>query len=81
MPQSKKRNHHHAQQHEGGNLTSKNKKGSAVVVTVIFFAIIGLAIAYFTSGTDALWLAVGTVIGAICGYLFGKQLDKSFSKK
>lgn len=83
MPQSKKRKHHHNPQLHQGSATgsSKGKKSSAVIVAVIFFALIGLAIAYFTAGTDALWLTVGTVIGAGCGYLFGKQVDNSFSKK
>jgi uncharacterized membrane protein YfcA len=82
MPQSKKRNHHHATAHDKPlTETAKPNKGSAVTVTVIFFAIIGLAIAYFTAGTDPLWLAVGAVAGAACGYFFGKQLNKSFSKK
>ena len=80
MPQSKKRKHHHQVQQAGGSLSTKGKKSSAVGVAVIFFAIIGLGIAYFTAGTDVLWLAVGTIVGAACGYLFGKQVDNSFSK-
>ncbi len=83
MPQSKKRKHHHHSQQHHGNATGnvKDKKSSAVIVAIIFFAIIGLAIAYFTAGIDVLWLAVGTIVGAACGYLFGKQVDNSFSKK
>lgn len=81
MPQSKKRKHHHPMQQGGGSLSTKGKKTSAVGVAIIFFALIGLAIAYFTAGADVLWLAVGTIVGAGCGYLFGKQVDRSFSNK
>lgn len=82
MPQSKKRKPHHHQQPPAAIPSArKNKKNSAVTVIIIFFALIGLAIAYFTAGTAPLWLVIGIVGGAIAGFLFGKQLDKSFSKK
>ena len=81
MPQSKKRKHHHQMQQAGGSLSTKGKKSSAVGVAVLFFAIIGLGIAYFTAGADVLWLIVGIIVGGACGYLFGKQVDKSFSNK
>lgn len=81
MPQSRKRKPHHHQAAPDAIHADKIKKGSAVVVVAIFFALIGLSIAYFTAGTDPLWLLLGAAAGAVAGYFFGKQLDKSFSKK
>ena len=83
MPKSKTRKHHHEHQSTANAVKSK-KNRSAVSVTMVFFALIGIGIAYFAAGTASLWfvwLAVGAIIGAIGGYYFGHQIDKSFSKK
>ena len=81
MPQSRKRKPHHHQAAPDAIHETRVKKGSAVLVVVIFFALIGISIAYFTAGPDPLWLIIGIIGGAVAGYFFGKQLDKSFSKK
>lgn len=80
MPRSKRRKPHHDQTRQGGLVkTGKNK--SAVPVAVVFCALIGVGIAYFASDGSILWLLLGLILGAGGGYLFGKQLDRSFSKK
>ena len=80
MPRSKRRKPHHDQSRQGGLVkTGKNK--SAVPVATVFCGLIGVGIAYFASDGSIIWLIVGLIIGAGCGYLFGKQFDKSFSKK
>lgn len=81
MPQSKKRKGHHEHHGDEALAPKEIKRGSAVVVGAIFFALIGLGIAYFISDDSLKWLAIGAVAGAIVGYFFGKQLDRSFSKK
>ena len=80
MPRSKRRKPHHDQGHQGGLIKSE-KNRSAVGVAVVFCAFVGLGIAYFAAGSSVLWLIVGLVLGAMGGYFFGKQLDRSFSKK
>jgi len=80
MPQSKKRKHHH-EYHAPANAIKSSKNKSAVSVGIVFFALIGIGIAYFAFGADVLSLIGGAVVGAAGGYLFGRQVDRSFSKK
>jgi len=81
MPRSKTRKHHHEQQRRSGIVDKPGKNRSSVPVAIFFLALIGLGIAYFAAGSSIPWLLVGVVLGAGGGYLFGKQLDNSFSKK
>lgn len=84
MPQSKNRHpHKHVQQHDHPSGTSaKHKKANqSIIVTVLFFSLIGLGISYFITGTSIIGLLAGTIIGAIAGYIFGKQVNKSLSGK
>jgi hypothetical protein len=80
MPKSKTRKHHH-EFHPPANAEKVKKNKSAILVAGIFFCLLGLGIAYFAAGTSPLWLLSGAVAGAIGGYFFGLQIDKSFSKK
>jgi uncharacterized membrane protein YqgA involved in biofilm formation len=80
MPQSKKRKHHH-EYHPPANAEKAKKSKSAVLVAAIFFCLLGIGIAYFAAGASTLWLLTGAVAGAVAGYFFGLQIDKSFSKK
>jgi hypothetical protein len=52
-----------------------------VLVAGIFFCLLGIGIAFFTFGSNLLWLLLGALAGAVGGYFFGLQIDKSFSKK
>ena len=81
MPRSKQRKHHHDQHQSSNNLVKTGKGRSAVTVAVVFFALLGMGIAYFAAGASILWLIVGAVAGAIGGYFFGKQIDKSTAAK
>ena len=80
MPRSKKRKHHN-EYHPPANAVKSKKNRSAVLIGVIFFGLIGAGIAFFAAGSSPLWLIVGVAGGVIGGYYFGRQLDKSFSKK
>jgi len=80
MPRSKKRKQHH-DYHPPANAVKSKKNKSAVMIGVIFFGLIGAGIAFFAAGSNPIWLIVGAVAGVIGGYYFGRQLDKSFSKK
>lgn len=83
MPKSKTRkNHHHYT--PPGNAVKSRKNKSAVSVGIVFFALLGMGIGYFADGSSQwwfLWVLIGAIIGAIGGYYFGRQLDKSFAKK
>lgn len=81
MPTSKNRPHphHHHQPHDAHLKHSKMNK--AVLAGIILFSIIGLGISYSAAGANIIWLAVGTIIGAVGGYFFGHQLNKAFTNK
>lgn len=79
MPQSKKRDHHH--QNVPMPHTPAGKKNHAIIyVSIIFFGLLGMGIAYFTAGSDFRWLTAGGILGAVAGYFFGHQIDKSLMK-
>lgn len=83
MPRSRKRKKHHDYQPPANAVKSK-KNRSAVTISIVFFALIGIGIAYFGTVNSSiwfLWLLGGAIIGSIGGYYFGRQLDKSFTKK
>lgn len=82
MPQSKKRHHSHPQQphHNPDNKPAISKTNRMVKAAIIFFSVLGLLISYFIAGPDIMWLITGTAIGAIAGYFFSKQMNKTFSK-
>lgn len=77
MPQSRNRHkHHHVQIHH----TPAKPKRSAASILAILAAILGLSVAYFTQGADALWMIIGTAGGAVIGYLVGHNMDKAIEK-
>jgi UDP-N-acetylmuramyl pentapeptide phosphotransferase/UDP-N-acetylglucosamine-1-phosphate transferase len=80
MPKSKQRKHHHEQQ-QAPNLVKSDKTGSFVILLTIFFALLGMGIAFFATENSILWIAIGAIVGAVAGYLFAKQVERSFSKK
>ena len=80
MPRSKKRKQHH-DFHPPANAVKSTKNKSAVLIGIIFFGLIGTGISFFAAGSNPLWLIVGAVAGAVGGYFFGRQIDRSFSKK
>ena len=82
MPQSKKRHNSHPQQHHTpGNKPATHKNGKLVYAGIIFFALLGLGIAFFIAGASIVWLILGIVLGAVAGYFFGYQMEKTLSKK
>ena len=79
MPESKKRQQH--QHHQPPHKQSSKKNNRVVAVAVIFFALIGFGIAFFGAGSNIIWLLAGAIIGGICGYFFGHQIDNAISKR
>lgn len=84
MPESKARHpHKHPHQHNGhSNSHPKKKKTNQIVIIVtVFFALLGLGFSYFLNATSIVGLLSGAVVGGIAGFIFGYQVEKSFSKK
>ena len=86
MPQSKKRHHHHHHQHHQqqhhvpADQQKSVKPNRLINAGMIFFAVLGFLISYFVGDGDISWLLAGTAGGAILGYFFAKQMNKTFSK-
>ena len=79
MPESRNRqkhDHHHSTAHHG----PAKRKRSAASVLAILAAILGLAVAFFSQGADALWMIIGAALGAVIGYLIGSNMDKAIEK-
>lgn len=83
MPRSKKRSAHHAPQQHAAPIQSQGRKMSVSgrLVIVFFFALIGLCAGFMLTEESVAWKIAATIIGAACGYLFARQIEKSFSKK
>lgn len=59
------------------NAAITNKQGKAAGVFAVAGIVLGIAIAYFAGPGNYIWLAVGSVIGGLGGYLIGRKIDKS----
>ena len=66
------------QSHEG--ISSRNKKGKVTGTFTAIGAILGIAIGYFATNGDLIWVAAGAVAGGLAGYLTGKYFDKEGSR-
>jgi membrane protein YqaA with SNARE-associated domain len=81
MPRSKSRKPHHQQHHPvPPKAKAEAKKNKVVIVAIIFLGLLGIGIAAFAAGSNILVLALGALIGGVCGYFFGKQIESSFNK-
>lgn len=77
MPHTKKKKH---PEHPPVPQIKKDiKKYRVIAVAVIFFLLFGAGIAFFADGNST-WLITGGLIGAICGYFFGRQIVKGLFK-
>ena len=56
------------------------KKYRVIAVAIIFFLLFGAGIAFFAAGNNYVWLITGGLIGAVCGYFFGKQIVSGLFK-
>ncbi len=84
MPESKTRHpHKHTDHHPKHSSAQPHPKkiSKIVIATVLFCGVLGLGISYFIASDSIATLLLGTLIGATVGYIFGHEVDKSFSKK
>jgi hypothetical protein len=78
MPQSRKRHGHHYQKPSG--IPSKQRtKGRTI--WAILFAIFGIVVTFFAVPDNKLALIFGAVIGALAGYIIGRNMEQDASKK
>lgn len=73
MPQSQKRK---SQKHID-YIPHKKKKKSAIPIAILFCALIGMGIGWFAFGPLVPELVIASTIGAIFGYIVGRQMDRS----
>ena len=52
-------------------------KSKAANVFAIAGAVVGLAISYFSTEGNILWITAGVIVGGIAGYLIGRRIDES----
>lgn len=57
------------------------KRSSTFPVFTIVGGLLGLAVGYIATDGTLLGISIGTVIGAISGYLLGRKIDLSSQKK
>jgi len=65
---------HHPEHPPVPRIKKEIKRWRVILVAVIFFVLFGAGIAWFAAGNDATWLITGGIIGAVLGYLFGRQI-------
>lgn len=73
MARSRKRPGH--QYHKPADIPAKQRTKGRIVWSILF-AVFGLAIAFFASDKNYIALAVGGVIGALLGYVVGKNMER-----
>lgn len=69
-------------QHLREFLNSRNRfrtgpKGKGTNVFAIVGAVLGLAVAYFATDGNLVWMTVGTIVVGGLGYIAGKRIDES----
>ena len=79
MPESRNRQKHHHHPSTAHRGPAKRKRSAASVLAILA-AILGLAVAFFSQGADALWMIIGAALGAVIGYLIGYNMDKAIEK-
>lgn len=84
MPESRNRHKHHHPHHASHPALHQprvKRKRSAASVLALLAAMLGLAVAFFSQGTDAAWMITGAVSGALIGYVVGRNMDKAIENK
>lgn len=81
MPNSRHRHKHHGPQQHTHSTTPKPQKRNAATLMAIFVGVFGAAISALFSHSDFMWIAIGTLAGAVAGYFVGKGIDNTVAKK
>lgn len=76
----KKHKEHLRQFQQSRGSFKKDAKGKATNIFAIVGAIVGLAITYFATQGDLVWVIIGLVVGAAAGYIIGINIDRGEKK-
>ena len=80
MPHSRHRHKHESHQPHHHPAQPKPTRKATPIVTFLA-AIFGLVVAAMASESDWLWMIIGAIVGAVAGYLIGKNIDSAADKK
>jgi len=72
----KKHKSHLRQYQQSQHTTTSRSRNKASSIFAIVGAVAGLAVAYFASQGDTIWILAGLVLGFLFGYILGKQVEK-----
>jgi len=72
----KHKEHLRQYQHSIEGVSSTSKKGKVTGTFTIIGAILGMAVGYFASDGNMLWVGMGAVAGGLSGFLAGRYFDK-----
>jgi 1,4-dihydroxy-2-naphthoate octaprenyltransferase len=79
MPQSRKRTGHH--EHHQPSAVPARQRTKGRIIWAILFAVFGVIIAFFAASDNYIVLGIGAIIGAIVGYLTGKNMEQDAVKE
>jgi hypothetical protein len=78
MPSTRKRHGHHEYHKPSAIPSGQRTKGR--ITWAILFGIFGLLITLFASGNNYWVIGTGVLIGALIGYIVGKNMEKDASQ-
>lgn len=58
------------------NAAITNKRGKASGTFAVAGIVLGVALAYFATTGNYIWMGVGLLVGGVAGYLIGRRIDK-----
>ncbi len=80
-PHHRKKHKEHLRQYQQSRGSFKREvKGKATNIFAITGSVVGLAIAYFATQGNLVWVIIGLLAGGGAGYLIGKRVDESGKK-
>ena len=78
MPQSRKRPGHH-EHHEPSAISSKQRTKGRTILAILFAVFAGV-MSFFAAGDNYVVLVIAVIVGALIGYVVGKNMEQSAKK-
>ena len=80
-PHHRKKHKEHLRQYQQSRESyTSDVKAKGTNIFAIVGAVIGLAVAYFATQADLIWVLVGAVAGGAAGYFTGRSIDNAGKK-